>query len=414
MQVHSKPRCAVDGAPPAAPAARAEAVHEGDDREQEQALLAALRIVVTGEPDPGPLAAWDALVAATPETDVAQLSGWAGLRRLAGYEPLYVLAVSGDEVLGGAVVLRRKVAGILRVGYVSYGPVVAHRLTSIRQTVISQLLDALAGVARRHTALFVQPPAHADDVAVELMRRGFRFSQGGIAGIAPAATMRVDLAQDEQRLRGNLSRRLRTWTRQWPQRGVKVRVGNERDIPLLTGLAASTAEYQGFTPFPRSYQESLYAALKPGGHVVLLIGEVSGAPVAAELMTGCGGVLKSRITGLDRTSTEAAKLNVASAMIWEAISWGKAHGFHYFDFGGLHAESVRALTTAENPGDVDQEQLDGPDRFKVKFGGQVFEYPPAVELIGSRVVRFGYDVLGRGSAGRKVLIWMRELLRGGR
>jgi hypothetical protein len=62
--------------------------------------------------------------------------------------------------------------------------------------------------------------------------------------------MRVDLNASQHELLSGLSRRLRTWTRRWPERGVQVRVGDERDIPILARLAASTATYQRFTPFP--------------------------------------------------------------------------------------------------------------------------------------------------------------------
>src|SRR5882757_8040071 len=299
----------VDGGAGVAPAGRA----------REKRLLSQLTMTVTEDPGPELLAAWDQLVSRTANSDVAQLSAWATLRRLADYQPLYVLATSGDEVLGGATLLRRRVPGLRKVGYLPYGPSIADDLVTIRASVREQLVHTLA---RSHAVLFVQPPDGGEDITIAMLQRGFRFSQ---AGIAPAATIRVDLTQSEDELRGNLSRRLRTWTRQWPERGVKVRVGDERDIPVLAKLAASTASYQGFTPFPESYLEATYAELSAGGHVVLLLGELSGSPVAAELLTGCGGVLKSRITGLDRSSSEAGKLNVASAMIWEAICWGKAN-----------------------------------------------------------------------------------------
>jgi lipid II:glycine glycyltransferase (peptidoglycan interpeptide bridge formation enzyme) len=377
-------------------------------RAREKRLLSGLTVMVTEDPGPELLAAWDQLVSRTANSDVAQLSAWATLRRLADYEPLYVLATSGNEVLGGATLLRRRVPGLRKVGYLPYGPSIADDLVTIRASVREQLVDALHKLARSHAVLFVQPPDGGEDTTIALLQRGFRFSQ---AGIAPAATIRVDLTQSEDALRGNLSRRLRTWTRQWPERGVKVRVGDERDIPILAKLAASTASYQNFTPFPESYLEATYAELSAGGHVVLLLGELSGTPVAAELLTGCGGVLKSRITGLDRSSSEAGKLNVASAMIWEAIYWGKANGYRAFDFGGLHPESVAVLRA---PGMVNLDSLAGPDLFKTKFGGDVWTYPPAVELIPNRILRTGYDALRRGNGGRRVLIAIREALRGGR
>jgi lipid II:glycine glycyltransferase (peptidoglycan interpeptide bridge formation enzyme) len=394
MQVHPAPKAAAKGG--ATERARAGQVLEG------------LTIAVTSTPTPAMREAWDDLISRTRNSDVAQLSGWAALRAHAGYEPLYLLATSGPWLLGGALVLRRTVRGAGQVGYLPYGPVLSDDLVLTRPAVRHQLVKALASVARSHAALFVQPPDGGDDIALEMLQHGFRFSQ---AGIAPGSTMRVDLTQSEDQLRANLNRRLRTWTRQWPQRGVKVRVGDERDIPVLARLAASTAEFQGFTPFPRDYLETTYRELSVGGHVVLLLGELSGQPVAAELLTGVGGVLKSRITGMDRTSQDAAKLNVASAMIWEAISWGRTNGYHAFDFGGLRPESVEAL---RSPGPFDQEALAGPDMFKAKFGGEVWMYPPAVEMIHSRLLRAGYDVLRRGENGQKLITFVRESLRQGR
>lgn len=373
----------------------------------ERRLLDGLTVRVSAEPGGEGLAAWDRLVAGTVNADVAQLSAWAAIRARVGYQPLYVLAWSQGTLLGGACLLRRRIRGLGWVAYLPYGPLLREGLAGLRASVRAELVAALTEVAGSHVALFVQPPDGGEDVSLELLRRGFRFSQ---AGIAPAATMRVDLRRSEDELRAGLNRRLRTWTRQWPGRGVKVRLGDERDIAVLARLAAGTASYQGFTPFPQDYLEATYAGLAAGGHAVLLIGELSGQPVAAELLTGCGGVLKSRVTGLDRDSAEASKFNVASAMIWEAMCWGRVNGYHHFDFGGLRPESVLALRA---PGPTDLSALPGPDVFKTKFGGQVYTYPPAVELIRSRTLRAGYDLLRQGSGGTRLLDTVREALRGG-
>ncbi|MHA6618788.1 lipid II:glycine glycyltransferase FemX [Pseudonocardia sp. DLS-67] len=388
---------AAEGVPGAAGAAA--------DHVRGRRLPAELTVITTAAPEADLVASWDELVTSTPNSDVAQLSAWAAVRRLAGYEPLYVLAVSGASVLGGALLLRRRVRPIGWIGYLPYGPLLADGAEPVRATVRHELVAALDRVARAHTALFVQPPDGGDQIALGLLQRGFRFSS---AAIAPGATMRVDLNASAQELRSRLNRRLRTWTRRWPERGVKVRVGDERDIPRLARLAASSACYQRFTPFPVSYLEATYRELDAGGHVVLLIGELDGTPVAAELLTGCGGVLKSRITGFDRDSPGAARLNVASAIIWEAICWAKANGYRYYDFGGLRPESTRMLQAAAPPA-----QLPGPDQFKTKFGGEVRTYPPAVEMLTSPVVRLGYDVLRRGPWGKRLLDAARTALRGG-
>ncbi|HEY2206718.1 MAG TPA: GNAT family N-acetyltransferase [Pseudonocardia sp.] len=379
-------------------------------------LLTDLSVTVGAAPGPAPLAAWDELVAAGPDSDVAQLSAWAAVRAHAGYTPLYVLAWSGRRLLGGAMVLRRAVRGVGRIGYLPYGPVIADGDPALagpgaRQVVVEALASALSSVASDHLALFVQPPSGGADIARALLDRGFRTST---AGVAPAATIRVDLDRSEDELRARLTRRLRTWTRQWPQRGVTVRVGTAADVPILARLAADTARFQGFAPFPTEYLDMTYRQLSPGGHAVLMIGELHGRPVVAELLTGAGSVLKSRITGLDRSSQEAAKLNAASAVIWETIRWGRRNGYRAYDFGGVRPESVPLL---RDPGGAAQDALPGPDLFKTKFGGDLHVYPPAVELIPSRVVRRGYDLLRRGGqdgAGAMIIDRVREALRGGR
>lgn len=181
----------------------------------------AVSVAVTRDPEPGTLAAWDALVRRIPDSDVAQLPAWADVRRAAGFKPLYVLAQRGDALVGGALVVTRRLPLVGAVGYVPYGPLIAAEVG--REKVVPALTIALARAARRPLKmLFVQPAQGDDDVSEELQRRGFRASD---AGIAPGASLRLDLARDVEDLRAGLRRRLQRWTRTWPARGVMVRHG---------------------------------------------------------------------------------------------------------------------------------------------------------------------------------------------
>jgi hypothetical protein len=53
-----------------------------------------------------------------PGSDVNQLSAWADVRRAAGFEPLYVLVRRGAELVGGALVMGRRLPLVGEVGYV--------------------------------------------------------------------------------------------------------------------------------------------------------------------------------------------------------------------------------------------------------------------------------------------------------
>jgi lipid II:glycine glycyltransferase (peptidoglycan interpeptide bridge formation enzyme) len=347
---------------------------------------------------------WDDLVERSQAGDVAQLSTWAEIRASSGFRSAFVFVRRGSRVVAGAQILCRRIPVFGALGYLPYGPVIEPGAPH-RAAVTELLVAELSRVARTFRMMFVQPPVGAEDLSSALLAAGFRRSD---ALIAPAASVRLDLTVPEQALVRRLNRRLRTWTRQWPKRGVTVRVGGSADVAILADLLARTASHHGFTPFPEHYLRLLHDKLAERGKAVLLIGEVNGRAMAAELFTACGTVVTTRLCGLDR-DPEAARRNVASAVTWEAIRWAKAHGYDSFDFGGLRPEALDVLR-ADPTGDTGR--VSGPDQYKLKFGGDVVRYPDAVELISAPAVRVLYDVARRHPLGRGLVAMARRLLRG--
>jgi lipid II:glycine glycyltransferase (peptidoglycan interpeptide bridge formation enzyme) len=364
-------------------------------------------VSVVRTPDRGEVVAWDAFVAATADTDVSQLSAWADVRRVAGFEPVYVFA-RGDvgELVGGAQVLVRRFAVAGSVGYVPYGPVLGQDLED-RAGVRDAIARALERLSRRELRLlFLQPPRGADDVSAELLRRGFRPSD---ARVAPQASARLDLSLDEDALRQRMNGRLRGWTTRWADRGVTVRLGTRQDLPLLADLLARTAQHQGFEPLSLTYVQTLYDALARNGNVVVFVGEVERCPVGVDLLTCCGGVVRDRIVGFDRSS-RASKLSVPGAIKWEVIRWARANEFRWFDFGGLGVQTAETLLSG---GRVDLQTATGGDWFKVSFGGEPYLNPPAVEAASSRLVLQLYDQVRQSEHGRRLAGHVRRRLRAG-
>jgi GNAT acetyltransferase-like protein len=359
-------------------------------------------VVVCARPGLAVLAKWDTLVAGTPQSDVTQLSAWARLRATVGYAPLYVLVWRGVDLAAGAQILYRRFPVLGTVGYLPYGPVIGS--AKLRDDVRQALCGALSDISRQQMRmLFVQPPDGAQAISSELLSRGFRSSS---AEVAPSGSLRIDLSADEAELRHGLSKRLRTWTRQWPARGVTVRLGDEHDLGLLIDLVGHSANHQGYQPLSGDYLRALYGMLASAGNVALFIGEVHGDALAAELYTACGGMLRLRLRGMDR-SGEAARLSLPAAITWEAMRWAKAAGLLWFDFGGLRAPTLQALL--DGAGSSQQPSV---DRFKISFGGTPYRYPPAVEMIHSPVLRITYDLTRQWPAGRQLIAQATRIARG--
>ncbi len=368
-------------------------------------------VEVTAREDPGAeaLRAWDRLVDRTPGTDVTQLSTWADLRARVGFRPLYLLAYRGAELVGGAQILIRRMpvlGAAFSFGYLPYGPLVAPDVAAAGD-VRRALVDALAMLGRRRLQiLFVQPSEGDHDTSTELLGHGFRPSS---AGIAPGGSIRIDLTADLVEIRSRFGKQLKSWTNRWESRGVTVRPGDERDIPLLAELMATSAQHQGYTPLPLDYMTALYRELAATGHAVLFVGEVNGVPVAADLMTGCGDMVRGRLSGFDR-SGEAMRLSVPAAIRWEMIKWAKGEGYRWFDFGGLRPETLNALLDGH---DRSTDTLPAADQPKLTFGGTAFRYPTAVEMIRPAALRTTYDLAWRSAAGRRLFSEVQSLLRRG-
>jgi lipid II:glycine glycyltransferase (peptidoglycan interpeptide bridge formation enzyme) len=367
----------------------------------------AVSTVFVESPTAARLREWDRVVRSVPLADVVQLSAWARLRARAGYRPTYVFAVHGDRLVGGAQILERRIPGLGGFGYLSNGPLVSPEADApggVRRA----LTDAVAAVGRRRfRALFVQPPEGAPPASEEWLKRGFRISD---AEIAPVASLRIDLSVDEEQLRRNLGKDVRKAASKWDARGVTVRRSTLEDCDALADLLASTTQRQsGSVLFGSSYLAAMYRELSGDGSVVGFVGEVAGQPVAMKLLTGCGGVLRSRMKGFHLTE-DIRRFNVPAAVEWTAITWAKEHGYRWYDFGGVLPESLPLLLA---DGGYDLDALPGPDRYKARFGGQVCQYPAPVEMFRPAAARMTYDLTRRTRAGRTVIGRLRHMAQAG-
>ena len=367
---------------------------------------AALAVRVESRPDQSTLAAWDRWVTRTPRSDVSQLSSWADVRRTAGYEPTFVIARAGGDVMGdvvgGAMVLhRRLVPGLGPVAYLPLGPVLAPG--AHRGEAMDAVCDAIADLARhRFAATFVQPMTGDQEVSDRFLGRGFRRSA---AGIAPAASIAVDVAEPYTGLRSGTRASIKRAARE----GVQVRRGDVTDLPLVAGLLAETAEHHRFSATSLEHLQGLHDALAPGGHLQIFIAERDGRALAADVLTGSGGVLTLRLTGM-RRDPETRKIGAAALLRWRTMLWARANGYDTLDLGGIPPTTVDALRTG-HAGLADR--VDGRTYFKASFGGEAFHRPEAVELL-STPVRLGYDLLRRSPQGGRLVSAAAQFLRGSR
>jgi lipid II:glycine glycyltransferase (peptidoglycan interpeptide bridge formation enzyme) len=358
-------------------------------------------VTTSAHPNVDALRRWDLLVATTPKADAAQLSAWAQVRRQVGCVPLFVFAETAGALVGGALVLHRRLPGLGDIGYLPFGPVL--HPDADRPATTDAVCRAIACLAGRGlAALFVQPPRGAEDVSRRLLELGFRPFK---AEVAPAASLELDLSRPTSDLSKALSSGIRSGVRQASARGVRVRTCAAADLPVVAELLAETAAQHRSPPMPLAYLQTLCHELERGNHIKIFIAECNGIPVATNVLTCCGDVIKLRSTGIRRST--ATPPGTAALLQWAALLWAKGNGYTSFDLGGISPVSATSAR-AERNGPASS--LNSRDYFKASFGGQPFHYPEAVERFSSTAARRGYELTHRSGLRRRVVERARHLL----
>jgi lipid II:glycine glycyltransferase (peptidoglycan interpeptide bridge formation enzyme) len=296
------------------------------------------------------------------------------------------------------VLHRRLIPGLRSLAYLPLGPVLP--AGAYRDETMDAVCDAIANLARhRFAATFVQPMAGDQGVSDRLLQHGFRPST---AGIAPAASIAIDLSEPHSGLRSGT----RASIKRAALHGVQVRRASVADLPAVAGLLADTAKHHRFPTVSLDYLRGLHEALAPGDHLQIFLAERDGTPLAADVLTGSGGVLTLRLTGM-RRDQDTRKIGAAALLRWETMLWARTNGYDTLDLGGIPPTAVDAIR-AGHAGLAGR--VDGRTYFKASFGGQAFHRPAAVESL-STPVRFGYDLIRRSPHSGQLLRTAKQLLR---
>lgn len=294
------------------------------------------------------------MVRTTPGADVAQLHAWGVAQRAGGSDAFYLLAREGETVVGGAqIIVRRGLVG--RVGFVAYGPLVSSRAS--RAAVLPALAQALATYARSAVrGLFIQP-LDGTDVTEALLACGFRISR---QRIFPHHAVRIGLRTPVPPTSETASDRPPESGR---QEDLVVRRGGQPDVETLLELnRRSVASVERITP---EFVRTLYQGLGHRGEAEIFVAEYCSTPIAAQLLTVCGGLVRQKAIGVDPHWQTTG----LAALDRHTVQWAQTRGLCEFEVGAVN----RAHDQYAIPG-------------KVHF------YPQAVEFVPSLPLRY---VLGR-------------------
>ncbi|NCP86527.1 peptidoglycan bridge formation glycyltransferase FemA/FemB family protein [bacterium] len=396
---------------------------------------------------------WNNLLTRLPNPHFLQTWEWAQVKAQGGWQPIYLTwdekqfsVISNPlseiengtrpakpEIEAAALVLKKKLpaAGLaarLCLLYCPKGPNLDWSDVPLRTRVLADL----ERFARQQGAIFLKldpdvrlgtgiPATESESadpagaaIRAELLRRGWRFSADQIQF---RNTVLLPVSASDEEMLARMKQKTRYNLRLAAKKGVRVRVGGEKDWPLLYKMYAETAARDGFVIRDENYYRTVWKLfsgspveqLQPENRKTEqpaaaplaepLIAEVDGEAVAAIFLFAFAG-RAYYVYGMSRTAHREKM--PAYLLQWEALQWARAQGCAVYDLWGA-------------PDVFDEsDSMWGVFRFKEGLGGTVVRTLGAWDFVPNplwyalyiKVVPMLLAVMrlmGKAQAGRKNL-----------
>ncbi len=294
---------------------------------------------------------------------------WGEFKSLHGWTPVRLSLPYGELPRVVAQLLFRRV-GPFSVAYVPRGPLAGE--LSVGE--VAQFTRAVDDECRRRRAVAVLIEPETTDVPIRL-GRSLLWKQNDVL-VQPKRTIKVDVQASDEELLSAMKSKTRYNVRLAERRGVTIRRGTVRDVPLFFRLLQETAERDEFGVHDIGYFDDMMRVF--GDDVALLIAEFEGEPAAGLLGLKTE---EEAIYMYGATRTELQRHMPAYLIQFAAMRWARESGCSSYDLWGIPAAD-ESPSNAENGGTVNvRDGMWGVYRFKQGFGGKVVSYPGVYERV---------------------------------
>ena len=303
--------------------------------------------------------AWDAFVAGSPAGSYMQLTAWAEVKAVNGWDSTRLVVDGLDGAMGAQLLLHDLGRTPWSVGYAPRGPVAQ----AISQAGLAAWTAAVRDLAARghlsHVTIEPQVPV-GEGLEAMLEASGWRRART----VQDPRTRIIDLGRPEAEVWGDLRPKWRQYVNKARRDGVVIVETGEEGIPDFHRIYVETAQRAGFVHRAESAYRDVYRAFAARDAARLLFARLPGGePAAALLLLHCGRRVIEPYGGM----TVAGGESRANYLLkWEAIRSSRERSFAIYDLWGVAHPGI--------------------EQFKVGFGGQELRYVGAWELVVNPLV----------------------------
>ncbi len=322
--------------------------------------------------------AYNAFVEAHELGSIHQSWEWGEFQsKSAARDKFWPIVIEEDgRIIASALIIRQKLPAGRCWLYCPRGPLVDYSSDNF-----SFLCGKVREIARREKAVFwrIDPALPADT-------RVFNGFYSAHAHYQPENTLMVDLNNSEENIMAQMKPKGRYNIRLAEKKGVTVAASKhpEEDIEYFYRLLTDTTSRDGFSGHDKEYYRQMLKILGPE-KVRLYLADYEGDVIAATIVTF---FRDTAIYYFGASGNMHRNVMAPYLLQWEAMQDARKMGLKWYDFLGIAPEN--------NP----RHAWAGVTQFKLKFGGEQFDYMPAQE----RVFRpLEYSAI-------RLLKWVRRLM----
>jgi lipid II:glycine glycyltransferase (peptidoglycan interpeptide bridge formation enzyme) len=336
---------------------------------------------------------WDVFVASHSLGNIHQTSQWGGFQASRGAEwKFWVIgAFLGEKLVGGALILRRRLPFGRCWLYIPKGPLIDYT-EAAGQAQLNLLLTELKALGRREKAVFLRvepglvekgPAGFGLHSAFDWRKEGFRPAH---AHYQPENTLIVDLKETEQQILAQMKPKGRYNIKVAEKKGVKVllagrEISEKEAVSEFHRLLVETTSRDGFAGHaPEYYLEMLEKLGKK--QVKLYLAKLDDKIIAGIIVTFYGDLA---IYYFGASSNQYRNVMAPYLLQWEAMRTAKQSGQSWYDFLGTAPLEEAAAERAEGgAGEFSYDRKHawaGVTEFKLKFGGKKVAFYPGREQI---------------------------------